>query len=104
MLIGVFFKKDLSQSGFIKFNKIKRITKIEEKNILNKNLSGFCNAGIYIFKKKILRNFKKKKFFDFASDVFPKVLSDYKCYAYRINYCKSFDTEDLYKKNIQVCK
>ena len=67
-------------------------------------MTGFCNGGIYLFKKHILNQFKKNKFLDFASDIFPKILSKYYCYAYRINYCKSFDTEYLYKKNLIISK
>lgn len=104
LLIGVFLKKDLSQSGLIKFGLSKKIVKIEEKNNLNKNLTSFCNGGIYLFKKHILRKFKKNKFLDFSSDVFPKILLKYNCRAYRINYCKSFDTEYLYKKNLIISK
>ena len=104
LLIGVFLKKDLSQSGLIKFGLSKKIVKIEEKNNLNKNLTSFCNGGIYLFKKHILRKFKKNKFLDFSSDVFPKILLKYNCHAYRINYCKSFDNEYLYKKNLIISK
>ena len=104
LLIGVFLKKDLSQSGLIKFGLSKKIVKIEEKNNLNKNLTSFCNGGIYLFKKHILRKFKKNKFLDFSSDVFPKILLKYNCRAYRINYCKSFDTEYLYTKNLIISK
>jgi mannose-1-phosphate guanylyltransferase/phosphomannomutase len=104
LLIGAYLKKDLSQSGLIKFSPSKKILKIEEKNSLNKNMTGFCNGGIYLFKKHILNQFKKNKFLDFASDIFPKILSKYDCCAYRINYCKSFDTEYLYKKNLIISK
>jgi NDP-sugar pyrophosphorylase family protein len=103
-LMGIFLKKDLSQSGLIMTTFSKKIIKIEEKNDLNKNMTGFCNAGIYLFNKRILKQFKTHKFFDFSSNIFPRILSKYHCYAYRINYCKSFDTEYLYKKNLIISK
>tara|TARA_B100000787_G_scaffold170085_1_gene163909 strand:- start:1712 stop:2389 length:678 start_codon:yes stop_codon:yes gene_type:complete len=100
-LMGVYKKKDLSNSGFVKIDKNNCIKKFVEKNPLFNKKTGYCNAGIYFFKKNFLKANNKKRFIDFANNIFSKNIFDYKCKVYKIKSCTAFDTIDLVKKNLR---
>ena len=100
-LMGVYKKKDLSNSGFVKFDRYNRIIKFIEKNPSFNNKTGYSNAGIYFFKKTFFKNVKKNKFIDFANDIFSKNIFNHKCKVYKLKSCISFDTLKLIKKNLK---
>ena len=100
-LIGVYKKKDFSVSGFVKFDKNKRVKKFIEKSSILKNKVGYSNAGIYLFKKKFFKKISRNKFLDFANDIFFKNIFNHKCQIYKIKSCITFDTVDLLKKNLK---
>jgi len=102
LLMGVFKKKDLSMSGSVKFNIYNTILDFKEKDQKYKDKTGYCNAGIYLFKKNFLKNYKKNKFLDFAHDIFSKKIFDKNCKIYKIKSCKAFDTLELYSKNLTI--
>ena len=100
-LIGVYKKKDFSVSGFVKFDKNKRVKKFIEKSSILKNKVGYSNAGIYLFKKKFFKKIGGNKFLDFANDIFSKNIFNHKCQIYKIKSCLTFDTIDLLQKNLK---
>ena len=100
-LIGVYKKKDFSVSGFVEFDKNKRVKKFIEKSSILKNKVGYSNAGIYLFKKKFFKKIGRNKFLDFANDIFSKNIFNHKCQIYKIKSCLTFDTIDLLKKNLK---
>ena len=100
-LIGVYKKKNFSNSGFVKFDKNKCVKKIIEKSPLLKNKVGYSNAGIYLFKKSFFKKIKKNKFLDFANDIFSKNIFNKKCQIYKLRSCTTFDTIKLLKKNLK---
>ena len=102
LLIGVFKKKDLSISGHVEFNKENKILNFREKDDRLKDKTGYCNAGIYLIKKNLLRKFKKNIFLDFGKDIFSKNFFNNKCKVFKISSCIAFDTPELFKKNLKL--
>ena len=100
--VSVFKKKDLSKSGRIIKNRSDLITKIEEKKLKNKYVYGFCNAGVYIFRKSLLKNVKnEKKIVDFSKDIIPNLIKNKKVKAIlNVTKCLGFDDAQLYRKNL----
>ena len=99
LLMGVYIKKDLSESGRVYLNRQNIIKKIEEKKLKNKNITNYCNSGLYLFKKSILENFKKNFFADFSCNILPIIIKKNNSYGYKIKLCKTFDDEKNYRKN-----
>jgi|694.fasta_scaffold49051_3 NDP-sugar pyrophosphorylase family protein len=103
-VIGAYKKKDLSTSGKLILKK-NILIRIEEKNKKNKKDINFANAGIYIIKKNLLKNFNyndyKKNKKDFAYHLIPDLLKKKeKIIVFKkIKKCISFDTKSLLKKN-----
>lgn len=102
MLMGVHLKKDLSESGRVYFNSKYIIKKIEEKKFKNKNKTNYCNSGLYLIKKRLLKNFKKNRFADFSNKVLPTIINKNNSYIYKIGFCKAFDDEKNYRKNLNT--
>tara|TARA_Y100000591_G_C21695434_1_gene625408 strand:- start:177 stop:860 length:684 start_codon:yes stop_codon:yes gene_type:complete len=101
-LMGVYKKKDFSNSGYIEFDNRNCIKKFIEKNPLFNKKSGYANAGIYLFKKKFFKNIKKNKFLDFSKDIFSQKIFNKKSKVYKIKSCTTFDTASLIKKNLNM--
>lgn len=99
-MIGVYLKKDLSESGRVYFDSKNLIKKIEEKKFRNKNITNYCNSGLYLIRKILLKNFKKNIFTDFSNQVLPIIIKKNNSYVYKIGFCKAFDDEKNYRKNI----
>jgi len=102
LLIGVYLKKDLSESGQVYFDSKNLIKKIEEKKFKNKNITNYCNSGLYLIRTSLLKNFKKNIFLDFSNEVLPIIIKRNNSYAYKIGFCKAFDDEKNYRKNIHT--
>jgi NDP-sugar pyrophosphorylase family protein len=100
LLIGVYLKKDLSESGRVYFDSKNLIKKIEEKKFRNKNITNYCNSGLYLIRKSLLKNLKKNIFTDFSNEVLPIIIKKNNSYVYKIGFCKAFDDEKNYRKNI----
>lgn len=102
LLMGVYLKKDLSESGRVYLNLKNKIKKIEEKKFKNQNITNYCNSGLYLIKKNLLKNLKKNSFVDFSNQVLPEIIKKNNSYAYKIGFCKAFDDEKNYRKNINT--
>lgn len=90
------------ESGFI--------TEFQEKPSVEEAKSNFINTGIYIFNYKIFDYIPENTFYDFAKDVFPKLLLENQINTFVVNeYWNDIGTIEQYKKSIQdvfngVCK
>jgi mannose-1-phosphate guanylyltransferase len=102
LLIGVYLKKDLSESGRVYFDSKNLIKKIEEKKFKNKNITNYCNSGLYLIRTNFLKKFKKNIFTDFSNQVLPVIIKKNNSYAYKIGFCKVFDNKESYRKNINT--
>ena len=77
----------------------KKIINFIEKRKNQKKMIKWCNAGIYIVSKKIIK-FVSKKDTDFAKDLIPRLINqNYNLYAFQIDKLLTFDTIQQYKKN-----
>lgn len=86
------------------------ITEFQEKPALDEAKSNLINTGIYIFNYKIFDYIPEGEFYDFAKNVFPKLLAEGEINTFEINeYWNDIGTISQYKQSIQdvfngVCK
>lgn len=86
------------------------ITEFQEKPSLDEAKSNLINTGIYIFNYKIFDYIPENTFYDFAKDVFPKLLEDNNINTFEVcEYWNDIGTISQYKQSIQdvfngVCK
>jgi mannose-1-phosphate guanylyltransferase len=67
--------EDTSAYGVAEMDAQKNILRFQEKPKTQEAVSNLANTGIYIFESEILDYIPDDKFFDFAEDVFPALLS-----------------------------
>lgn len=67
--------EEVSNFGVVVTDKNGYIIEFQEKPSLEKAKSNYINTGIYIFDYKIFDYIPENTFYDFAKDVFPKLLS-----------------------------
>lgn len=90
------------ESGYIK--------EFQEKPSIEEAKSNLINTGIYIFNYKIFDYIPEDTFYDFAKNVFPKLLSEGQINTFEIGeYWNDIGTISQYKQSIQdvfngVCK
>ncbi|MBE7713109.1 MAG: hypothetical protein E7Z87_05135 [Cyanobacteria bacterium SIG26] len=78
------------------------ITEFQEKPSLNEAKSNLINTGIYIFNYKIFDYIPEGTFYDFAKNVFPKLLAEKQINVFDINeYWNDIGTIEQYKQSIQ---
>jgi len=78
------------------------ITEFQEKPPLEDAKSNLINTGIYVFNYKIFDYIPEGEFYDFARNVFPKLLSDRQINTFRIDgYWNDIGTIEQYKQSIQ---
>ena len=76
------------------------ITEFQEKPNVNEAKSNFINTGIYIFNYKIFDFIPENTFFDFAKDVFPKLLELNQINTFEIkDYWSDIGTLEQYKQS-----
>lgn len=86
------------------------IKEFQEKPALEEAKSDLINTGIYIFNYKIFDYIPENTFYDFAKNVFPKLLADGQINTFPISeYWNDIGTIGQYKQSIQdvfngVCK
>lgn len=86
------------------------ITEFQEKPSLEEAKSNLINTGIYIFNYKIFDYIPENTFYDFAKNVFPKLLEKSQINTFEVNeYWNDIGTISQYKQSIQdvfkgVCK
>lgn len=78
------------------------ITEFQEKPPLEEAKSNLINTGIYIFNYKIFDYIPEKTFYDFAKNVFPKLLTEGQINTFKIaEYWNDIGTIGQYKQSIQ---
>lgn len=86
------------------------ITEFQEKPSVEEAKSNFINTGIYIFNYKIFDYIPENTFYDFAKDVFPKLLQEKQINTFEVcEYWNDIGTIEQYKQSIQdvfngICK
>lgn len=86
------------------------ITEFQEKPSVDEAKSNLINTGIYIFNYKIFDFIPENTFYDFAKDVFPKLLENHQINTFVVDeYWNDIGTISQYKQSIQdvfngVCK
>jgi NDP-sugar pyrophosphorylase family protein len=78
-IIALYKVKDARSYGLVKIKKNKEVIKFLEKP--EKKVSGFINAGFYIFYPEIFKKIKKRKFL-LEKEVLPKLVKKGKLYAF----------------------
>lgn len=66
---------DTSQYGVVELDGEKNIRAFQEKPEPGEATSDLANTGIYVLEPEVLRNIPDGTFFDFAKDVFPRLLA-----------------------------
>ena len=78
------------------------ITEFQEKPSIIEAKSNFINTGIYIFNYKIFDYIPENTFYDFAKNVFPKLLAEYAINTFEITeYWSDIGTLEQYKQSTQ---
>ena len=78
------------------------VTEFQEKPSLEDAKSNLINTGIYIFNYKIFDYIPENQFYDFAKNVFPKLLKDGQINTFTITeYWNDIGTIEQYKQSIQ---
>lgn len=78
------------------------IREFQEKPSIAEAKSNFINTGIYIFNYKIFDYIPENTFYDFAKDVFPKLLKERQINTFEIEqYWNDIGTIEQYKQSVQ---
>jgi mannose-1-phosphate guanylyltransferase/mannose-1-phosphate guanylyltransferase/phosphomannomutase len=78
------------------------ITEFQEKPPMEEAKSDLINTGIYIFNYKIFDYIPENTFYDFAKNVFPKLLEDGQINTFEVcEYWNDIGTISQYKQSIQ---
>ena len=102
---SVNFFSGLASSNIL-IDRNNKIISFKEKRNKNSKKNKYVNTGAYIINKKILKIIPKNNFYDFSSDLFPKLINK-NFYGYVIEkngYCLGIDTPDTYNKSLRIIK
>jgi len=78
------------------------VTEFQEKPTLEEAKSNLINTGIYIFNYKIFDYIPENTFYDFAKNVFPKLLAQGQINTFDVNeYWNDVGTLEQYKQSIK---
>ena len=92
-------KEEVSHFGVVVTDKNGFITEFQEKPSVENAKSNFINTGIYIFDYKIFDYIPKNTFYDFAKNVFPKLLEEHALNTFEIKeYWSDIGTIEQYKQ------
>ena len=89
---------EVSHFGVVVADKDGFIIEFQEKPPVEEAKSNFINTGIYIFDYKIFDYIPENTFYDFAKDVFPKLLEEHQINTFEIkDYWSDIGTLEQYK-------
>ena len=89
---------EVSHFGVVVTDKDGFITEFQEKPAINDAKSNFINTGIYIFDYKIFDYIPENTFYDFAKNVFPKLLEQHAINTFEIKeYWSDIGTLEQYR-------
>lgn len=95
-------KEEVSHFGVVVVDKEGFITEFQEKPPVQSAKSNFINTGIYIFDYKIFEYIPENTFYDFAKNVFPKLLAEHAINTFEVNeYWSDIGTLEQYKQSTQ---
>jgi mannose-1-phosphate guanylyltransferase/mannose-1-phosphate guanylyltransferase/phosphomannomutase len=90
-------KSELSKFGVVVTDENGFITEFQEKPKIDDAKSDFINTGIYIFDYKIFDYIPEKTFYDFAKNVFPKLVKEHAINTFEISeYWSDIGTLEQY--------
>ena len=93
---------EVSHFGVVVTDKDGFITEFQEKPSIEEAKSNFINTGIYIFDYKIFDYIPENTFYDFAKNVFPKLLEERAINTFEVTeYWSDIGTLDQYKQSTQ---
>lgn len=92
--------EEVSHFGVVVTDKDGYITEFQEKPATNEAKSNFINTGIYIFKYDIFDFIPENTFYDFAKNVFPRLLEAKAINTFEIEeYWSDIGTLDQYRQS-----
>ncbi len=92
--------EDVSHFGVVVTDKDGFISEFQEKPSVDEAKSNFINTGIYIFQYKIFDYIPADTFYDFAKNVFPKLLEEHAINTFEVSeYWSDIGTLDQYKQS-----
>ncbi len=95
-------KSQVPHFGVVVTDKTGFITEFQEKPSIEEAKSNFINTGIYIFDYKIFDYIPENMFYDFAKNVFPKLLAEHAINTFEVNeYWSDIGTLEQYKQSTQ---
>ena len=95
-------KEEVSHFGVVVTDQNGFITEFQEKPSVKEAKSNFINTGIYIFDYKIFDYIPENTFYDFAKNVFPKLLAEHAINTFEIKeYWSDIGTLEQYKQSCQ---
>jgi len=95
--IAVIKVKDTGRFGRVIINEKNIITQFKEKD--KKAKEGFINAGVYIFQKRILKDFPQNKKISLEREIFPKFINRISAFKARGYFIDMGIPEDYKKAN-----
>lgn len=95
-------REDVSNFGVVVTDKEGFVTEFQEKPPIEEAKSNFINTGIYIFNYKIFDYIPGDTFYDFAKNVFPKLLAERQINTFAVKeYWSDIGTLEQYKKSVE---
>ena len=95
-------KEFVSNFGVVVTDKDGYVVSFQEKPSVEEAKSNLINTGIYIFNYKIFDYIPENTFYDFAKDVFPKLLKEKQINVFDVSgYWNDVGTINQYKQSIQ---
>lgn len=95
-------KSQVPHFGVVVTDKAGFIQEFQEKPSIEDAKSNFINTGIYIFDYKIFEYIPENTFYDFAKNVFPKLLEKHAINTFVVNeYWSDIGTLEQYKQSTQ---
>lgn len=94
--------EQVSHFGVVVTDKDGYITEFQEKPSVEEAKSNLINTGIYVFNYRIFDYIPENTFYDFAKNVFPKLLAERQIITFEVNeYWNDIGTIAQYKQSIQ---
>ena len=94
--------EQVSHFGVVVTDKDGYITEFQEKPSVEEAKSNLINTGIYVFNYRIFDYIPENTFYDFAKNVFPKLLAERQINTFEVNeYWNDIGTIAQYKQSIQ---
>lgn len=93
-------------SSAVEITKNSKIKSFLENRNNNFKKNRYVNTGAYILNKEILKKIPKNKFFDFSTDIFPKLIKkDFFGYVIeKKGYCLGIDTPNTFNLSLEIIK